>query len=103
MDKQDDPSIRPAAIPLEQVAAPVPVFNLIVLVRPDGGRFSARIANLDVESVEASTPRDAISRICASAKALLRARHEAKQEIPWITPTSPKRDGESQFMVPVHL
>ncbi|GAB5404499.1 MAG: hypothetical protein Aurels2KO_27300 [Aureliella sp.] len=103
MEKKESSSRPSGSIPLEQVAAPVPVFNLTVLVRPTGGSFSARIANLDVETVQASTPRDAISRICSAAKVLLRTQHETKQEIPWITEPTAKRDDENQFMVPVHL
>lgn len=96
--KPDKPSLQHI-----QVEPPVPVFNLVVFVCRSGDRHSARIANLEIEPVDAATPRDAISKICIAAKTMLREMTSSKQPIPWCTPPAEKKPDENQFMVPVHL
>lgn len=101
MNTDDQPS-KPLLQPI-QSEPPVPVFNLIVLVSRSGDRHVARITNLEIECVDAATPRDAISKICSAAKSILREMTSNKQEIPWRDPPAEKKPDESQFMVPVHL
>jgi hypothetical protein len=83
----------------------VPVFNLEVLLRSNANAntYQARIANLQVESVERATPRDAIAAIVKEAKKRIAECVAEGSAIPWLDPKESIVEGETRMLVPIHL
>ena len=87
----------------EQSKPPVPTFSLTVFVGKTSGGYSARVANLTMDEIQASSPRDALSKIVPKAKAVIATCYNTGKAVPWIDPANAKRDAEQQFLVPIHL
>ncbi|QDV26562.1 hypothetical protein [Aureliella helgolandensis] len=82
----------------------VPVYNLTIFVAvADTGGFRARIANLELESMDGPTMRDALSKSVQSAKEAIRKCLENQQAVPWRETMLQKQSHEQQFLVPLHL
>ena len=80
------------------------VFNLEILVATDAdGQMVARAANLELDSIEATSIRAALGRIVESAKKLIRSKSEQGAEIPWVIPARLPAENEKRFLVPLHL
>ena len=74
----------------------------MVLVRDAGqGRVAARAANLRLDTVEAGSQREAISRLVSAARRAL-ASADASDAL-WIRPAAQREPGECIFRVPFHL
>ncbi len=80
------------------------VYNLTVFVQhfSEGGTL-ARAANLPLDRAQAATVRDALSQLVSAAKQLIADHVSQDRPIPWTDPPSEATDGESRFMVPLHL
>lgn len=80
------------------------VYNLLVLVRQykEGGT-SARAANLPISEVQASTVREALATLVASARQLISECLAEDTVVPWISPPVEADEADSRFMVPLHL
>jgi hypothetical protein len=99
-DKASSQSIQLRIAPKQDV----PVFNLEVLVfRCDEAIYRARLANLELEPLLKSTPRDAIAAIVTSAKDKIREWVSHGEAIPWRTPSTLPDVGETRMLVPMHL
>lgn len=92
------PRIRPLSGPMD-----VPVFNVILYVSLQDDKVLARAANLPDLQCSAATEPMALKSAITEAKARLGKWHGAGEDIPWIEPVPPPRDGEQQRLVPVHL
>lgn len=80
----------------------VPVFSLAIDVVRTGEGFRASVANLELPAIDATNQRDAISRLCTSAKQQLKEA-VARGETPEVSEPPPPKDGIQRFLVPVHL
>ena len=89
-------------VPVENSTDPQ-LFNLVVLVRTQDKRVSARAANLAIPSTESSTIRDALSQLVTVAKTQLSQWVAQQESIPWIEPHEQANDSETRFVVPLHL
>ncbi len=81
----------------------VPAFTCLVYVRSDGGKFFARVANLDGIQASGSSQRDVLAKIIAKFKKRVAGLISAGDPIPWIDPPLSPGDGEQKRIVPVHL
>lgn len=97
---------QPAAGDLSKhvIPAEVPVFNCLVYVgpSPDGG-VRARVANLPGLQVEATSERQALTRIVPAFKQRVSEFLHAQSAIPWIEPPLEPAEGEVTRFIPVHL
>ena len=86
------------------IPADVPVFNCLVYVGPlPGGGVRARVANLAGLQVEASSERQALTRIVPAFKQRVSEFMNAQSAIPWIDPPPEPEEGEATRFIPVHL
>ena len=93
-----------SSFPRLETASQDNVFNLAILVSQSAmGQTNARAANLPLECVEAATVREAMSMIVQAARVLIANHLEDDNSIPWIEPPTEAQDGESRFLVPLHL
>lgn len=83
--------------------APVPAFTCLVYVSQDSGQVSARVANLAGIQASGSSERDVLGKIVPAFKRRVAELMSSGEEIPWINPPEPMRDGEQRRIVPVHL
>lgn len=80
------------------------VFNLEILVATSAdGQMVARAANLDLDSIEATSIRAALGRMVEAAKKLIRSKSERGIDIPWVIPARIPNENEKRFLVPLHL
>jgi hypothetical protein len=80
------------------------VYSVTVFVSPSDDRGTlARVANLELEPVLASSVRDALRQTVAAARELIARQVSTGQSIPWIDPPRAARDDESRFVVPLHI
>ena len=102
-------STSPMVTPLKDAelsasgSPPTQVYNLVVLVQRQAASTRARAANLAIAAVEAPTVRAALNALVQQARQLISAQQSAGSEVPWITPPDEATDGESRFLVPMHL
>jgi len=80
------------------------VFNLEILVATNAdGQMVARAANLELDSIEATSIRAVLGGMVEAAKKLIRSKTEQGAEIPWVIPASSPVENEKRFLVPLHL
>ncbi|MFP6621792.1 MAG: hypothetical protein VB877_20780 [Pirellulaceae bacterium] len=97
---------KPAAGDLSQhvIPADVPVFNCLVYVGPSpAGGVRARVANLAGLQVDATSERQALTRIVPAFKQRVSEFLQAQAAIPWIEPPPEPAAGEATRFIPVHL
>lgn len=89
----------------ESDCSPVPVFNCIVIlgVRNDQGKMTARVANLKGLEVVGHSERDVLTALTRKFKSLVQQHTEQQTTIPWVDPPEQPRDGEARRFIPVHL
>jgi len=97
-DAKQPPLIRPISVPMD-----VPVFNVLIYVKHEGGKVQARVANLPDLAFSASSEPGVLKQSITEAKSRLAKWHGAGETIPWVDPVPKLEDGEQERHVPVHL
>jgi hypothetical protein len=101
-DPAGDPP-RQHALPI--TGGPVPVFDCRAFVtRPDGrGVVRARCGNLAGVTAEGPSEREALLRLVARFKDVVRQHAAAGEPVPWIDPCPEPDADERPRWIPVHL
>ena len=95
---QDDDRVR-----IISPAESVPVFNCVVhLKKNDQGRVQARIANIDADSIQADSERDALKQAVEIFKQIVGEYHASGKDVPLRVPDAAESDEQTR-LIAVHL